>query len=116
MVHSIGEWETYQKCYYGYCSFFMVLQQLKHQSIAVRGKHVYADKKRLRWHRHINAFFGLKTVVNKKSINLGMISARHTTNRQSFKKVTFPFIEFFYTFNEATEKILFKKLAQNKGL
>ena len=50
-----------------------------------------AGKKRLRWHRHINAFFGLKTVVIQKSIDLGMISARHTINRQSFKKVTCPF-------------------------
>ena len=33
----------------------------------------------------------MKTVVNHKSVNLGMISARHTTNRQSFKKVTCPF-------------------------
>ena len=37
------------------------------------------------------SFFGLKTVVNQKSANLGMISARHTTNRQSFKKVTYSF-------------------------
>ena len=36
-------------------------------------------------------FFGLKTVVKQKNVNLGMISARHTTNRQSFKKVTCPF-------------------------
>ena len=48
-------------------------------------------KKRLRWHWHVNAFFGLKTVVNQKSVNLGMISARHTTNRHSFQKVTCPF-------------------------
>ena len=39
----------------------------------------------------LNAFFDLKTVVYQKSKNLGMISARHTTNRQSFKKVTCPF-------------------------
>ena len=54
-------------------------------------RQVYAGKKSLRWHRYINAFFGLKTVVNQKSVNLGMISARHTSNRQSFKKVTCPF-------------------------
>ena len=48
-------------------------------------------KKGLCWHRHINAFFGLKTVVNQKNVNLGMICTRHTTNRQSFKKVTCPF-------------------------
>ena len=30
-------------------------------------RQVYAGKKRLRWHRHINAFFGLKTVVNQKA-------------------------------------------------
>ena len=48
-------------------------------------------KKRLRWHKHINAFFGQKTVVHQKSVNLGMTSARHITNRKSFKKVTCPF-------------------------
>ena len=42
-------------------------------------------KKGLRWHRHI------KTDFNQKSENLGMISARHTTKKQSFKKVTCPF-------------------------
>ena len=57
-------------------------------------RRVYAGKKRLRWHRHIYAFFGLKTVSNPKSVNLGMISARHTTNRQSSKKVTCPFNPF----------------------
>ena len=36
-------------------------------------------------------FSALKTVDNQKSVNLGMISARHTSNRQSFKKVTCPF-------------------------
>ena len=51
---------------------------------------IFNKKKRLCWHRHINAFFDLKTVVNQKSINLGMISARHTTIRQNFKKVTCP--------------------------
>ena len=45
---------------------------------------------RLCWHRHINAFFDLKTDINQR-VNLGMISARHTTNRKSFKKVTCPF-------------------------
>ena len=40
-------------------------------------RRVYANKKRRRCYRHINA---------SKSVNLGMISARHTTNRQSFKK------------------------------
>ena len=33
-------------------------------------RQVYAGKKRLRWHRNINAFFGLKTVFHQKSINL----------------------------------------------
>ena len=33
----------------------------------------------------------LKTVVNKKSVNQGKISARRTSNRQCFKKVTCPF-------------------------
>ena len=59
--------------------------------ILCQRRRVYAGKKRLRWHRHLNAFFDLKTVVNQKRVNLGMISARHTTNRQSFKKVTWPF-------------------------
>ena len=59
--------------------------------ILCQRRRVYAGKKSLRWHRHINAFFGLKTVVNQKSVNLGMISARHTSNRQSSKKVTCPF-------------------------
>ena len=35
--------------------------------------------------------FGLKTVVHQNSVHLGMISARHSANRQSFKKVTCPF-------------------------
>ena len=39
------------------------------------------SKIKLRW--HINAFFGQKTDLHKKSVNLGMIRARHTTNRQS---------------------------------
>ena len=34
----------------------------------------------------------LENDFNQKSVNIGMISARHTTNRQSFKKVTRPFI------------------------
>ena len=42
-------------------------------------------EKRLRWHRHINAFFHLKTDFKQ---NLGMIIARHTTNRQSLKRKT----------------------------
>ena len=40
--------------------------------------------------RHKNVFFDLKTVVDKKRVYLGMISARYNTNRQSFKKVTSP--------------------------
>merc|ERR1712105_555369 len=71
---------------------FLVLQQKNHHFYSCASVDGSTQaKKRLRWHRHINAFFGLKTVVDQKSVNLGMISARHTTNRQSFKKVTCPF-------------------------
>ena len=51
----------------------------------------------LRWQKKstlaqvYNCVFWPETVVNQKSVNLGMISARHTANRQSFKKVTCPF-------------------------
>ena len=65
---------------------------------------------RLSWHRHINAFFGLKTVVNQKSVNLGMISARHTTNRQSFKKVTCPFKDQKNKLSKITAESWIKKL------
>ena len=36
-------------------------------------------------------FSAWKRLLIKKNVNLGMISARHTTNRQSFKKVFCPF-------------------------
>ena len=84
-------WETFQKTLLWILFFFLVLQPKNIPSIAVWAQTGLRWQKRLRWHRHINAFFGLKTVVNQKSVNLGMISARHTTNRQSFKKVTCPF-------------------------
>ena len=52
--------------------FFLVLQPKNH--------HLYScAKKRLRWHWHI-------TFVHQKSVNLGMISARLTSDRHSFKK------------------------------
>ena len=35
--------------------------------------------------RRINAFFHLKGDFTKKNVNLGTISAMHTTNRQGFK-------------------------------
>ena len=53
-------------------------------------RHVYASKKRQLWHRYIMHFSVWKRIL-KKSTNLGFTSAMHTTNRQSFKKVTFPF-------------------------
>ena len=83
-VHSMnGKLAKKKKRYYGSCSFWYYNQKKHHLDSCA--------KKRLRRHRHINAFFGLKMVVNQKSVNLGMISARHTTNRQSLKKVTCPF-------------------------
>ena len=42
----------------------------------------------------VSAQFFLPAYVNQKSVNLGIISARHTSNRQSFKKVTCPFKRF----------------------
>ena len=80
-----------KKRYYGSSSFFGITPKKPSLLQLCQRRRVYAGKKNLRWHRHINAFFGLKTVVNQKSVNLGMISARHTTNSQSFKKVTCPF-------------------------
>lgn len=44
-------------------------------------------KKRLCWHRHINAFFDLKTEFNLNSVNLGMNNPMHTTSRQRFKNL-----------------------------
>ena len=58
-------------------ALFLVLQLKNHHLYSCAG----VDKKRLRWHRHINAFFGLKTDYNQKSVNLGKTGARHTTNR-----------------------------------
>ena len=63
---------------------FWYYNQKNIASIAVLNRHIYAGKKRLRWHRYINTFFGLKIVVNQKSVNIGMISARHTANKQNF--------------------------------
>ena len=79
-IHSICKLETCQK--QNYFIFWYYNQKLITSIVCWS-----ANKKRLSWHRHKNAFFSLK----KKIINLGMISARHTTNRQSFKKMTFPF-------------------------
>ena len=59
-IHRIGEWETCQKTLIWIQFFFWYYNQKTITSIAV-------PKKRLRWHRHINAFFGLKTVVNQKA-------------------------------------------------
>ena len=58
-------------------------------SMLCQRRQVYAGKKRLNWHRHINAFSAWKRVVDLKSINLGMIR-QGSYNRQSFKKVTCP--------------------------
>ena len=72
-------------------SFFWYYNHKTITSIALMTKISLHWKKRLRWHRHINAFFCLKTVVDQKSLHLGwMISTRFTTNWRSFKKVTCP--------------------------
>ena len=78
-----------QKRYYGSC--FFVLQPKKHHlySCASVDGSTVAKKDYAGTGIYVNAFFGLKTVVNQKSVNLGMISARH--NRQSFNKVTCPY-------------------------
>ena len=52
---------------------------------------------KLCWHRN------LKTVVNQKSVNLGTTSARHTTKRQSFKKVICSFKETRQKKNSSTK-------------
>ena len=80
-------------------SFFLVLQLKNHHLYSCAGidTYVFASIKRLRWHRHINAFFSLE--FNQKGVNQGMISAWQTTNRQSFKKVTCPFKHSFYPFS-----------------
>ena len=70
----------------------MVLQPKNHQlcsSADARVEVVNAS-------RNVNAFFGLKTVVNKKkSVNLGIISTMHTIYRQSYKEETCPFKQSF---------------------
>ena len=72
--------------------FFLVLQQKKHHlyTCARIGMSTQV-KKRLHKDKDMNAVLGMKTDFNSKSVNLGMISAMHTTIRQSFKKVTCPF-------------------------
>ena len=82
-IHSIGELETCQKRYYASCSFFSVLQpKIHHLSYADVGMSTPGIKTT---DRRINAFFHLKGDFTKKNVNLGTISAMHTTNRQGFK-------------------------------
>ena len=72
--------------------FILFLQPISHHLYSCADVGLFkASKKRQVWHRYINAYFGLKTVFNQKGINLGMISAMHTSNRQTLKKVTCPF-------------------------
>ena len=94
-IHSIGEQETCQKRYFGSCYFFSITTK-KTSPIAVLAQTcLRQQKKRLHWHRYINAFFLPKTDFNQKSVNLRMISARHTNNRQSLKKLPFPLTMIF---------------------
>ena len=64
---------------------FWVCNQINMKYILCQRRRVYAGKQRLRWHRHKNEFFGLKTVDNQKSVNLGMISAILPTDKVSKK-------------------------------
>ena len=55
-------------------------------------RHVYASKKRLCWHRHKKAFFGLKTDFNKKKKRKSRNDQCQAHYQQTkFKKVTCPF-------------------------
>ena len=67
-IHSIGEWNTYPKYASMDAVFLLVLQLINNRlySCASVDRSTLHWQKRLRKHRHINAFFGLKKVVIKK--------------------------------------------------
>ena len=71
-----------------YCGMYVQNANINPFWYSTQKKHILYSSPRvsmLTWqetveHRDINAFFGLKTVVNKKkAVNLGMFSAMHTT-------------------------------------
>ena len=66
-IHNIGEWKLAKPL------MDPVFWRYNKKHHLCWRRHVYASKKRLRW--HINAFFDLKT--DQISVNLGMISAIH---------------------------------------
>ena len=59
---------------------------MKIWACAVVCKYIVLENGKLTKNRDINAFFGLKTDLNQKSVDLRMISARHTIIRQIFNK------------------------------
>ena len=71
---------------------FLVLEPKNHHlysCVSIDGSTLAKKKTTLK--QAYKCIFRPEMAVNQKSVNQGMISARHTTNRQSFIKVTCPF-------------------------